>query len=518
MSSRTLDSESGNHTLRRFNGDFVRQMEAMPSPGSTSNSPDKIEVPFASNGDDEFEVQFRERDDPENPKTFSELKKWTIMVIVSLSSASVACDSAIYTATYTQITTEFHCSELMATVGLSTFILGMGISPLFLSPLSEFYGRRPIYVISLLFSVIWLIVCVFAKNVQTIIIARLLGGLSGAAFLSVAGANAGDLFEHHELQLPMTIYSGIQFMGPEMGPIIGGFINYYATWHWTYYFMLIWTSIGLIATVFFVPETYRPVVLRLRVEKLRKEKNDHRYHIRSDFVPKGTVLNTVLRSLLRPFKMLVLEPMCLCLCLHSAVLLGILYLFFGAFPLVFANNHGFNLWQVGLTFLGLAVGILCGIATTSYWQSQYLRFIEKAKRTENDDGKGQPEFRLPQVIAGAVLVPVGLFFFGFTTYETVHYIVPIIASGVFGMGIFLSFSGTWTFLVDAYPLYAASGLAANSFTRSCFGAIFPLFGIQMYNKLGYDWATAVLAFITLAMVPFPYGKGLRRRSRFALAN
>lgn len=78
---------------------------------------------------------------------------------------------------------------------------------------------------------VWLIVCAVAKNIQTTIIARLLGGLSGAAFLSVAGANAGDLFEKNELQLPMTIYSGIQFMGPEMGPIIGGFINYNTSWY-----------------------------------------------------------------------------------------------------------------------------------------------------------------------------------------------------------------------------------------------------------------------------------------------
>ncbi|KAF8848303.1 MFS general substrate transporter, partial [Acephala macrosclerotiorum] len=210
------------------------------------------------------------RDDLGGPRDFSEFSKWTIMVIISLSSASVACDSAVNTASYHQIRTEFHCLELMATAGLSSFILGIGISPLFLSPLSEFYGRRPIYLVSLVFSVIWLIVCAVAENMQTIIVARLSGGLSGASFLSVAGANAGNLFEHNELQLLMTIYSGIQFMGPEVSPIIGGFINYYTTWHWTYYFMLIWASTGLIAIVFFVPETCEPVILRFKAEKLKR--------------------------------------------------------------------------------------------------------------------------------------------------------------------------------------------------------------------------------------------------------
>ena len=183
----------------------------------------------------------------------------------------------------------------------------------------------------------------------------------------------------------MTIYSGIQFMGPELGPIVGGFINYYSSWHWTFYFMLIWTGTALVATILFVPETYRPVILRRRVEKLRKEK-DHRYHVGRDLTPEGSVLKTIMLSFLRPLQMLILEPMRLNLCLHSAFLFRILYLFFWAFPLVFTTNHGFNLWQVGLTFLGLAIGILCGIATTPHWQKPYLRSIEKGKESHAEDG------------------------------------------------------------------------------------------------------------------------------------
>jgi MFS family permease len=96
--------------------------------------------------------------------------------------------------------------------------------------LVKFYGRRPIYIISLTFSIIWLVLCAVAKNIQTMIVGRLMGGLSGAAFLSVAGASVGDLFDHNGLQFPMIMYSGIQFMGPELGPIIGGFVNYYTSW------------------------------------------------------------------------------------------------------------------------------------------------------------------------------------------------------------------------------------------------------------------------------------------------
>lgn len=87
----------------------------------------------------------------------------------------------------------------------------------------------------------------------------------------------------------------------------------------------------------------------------------------------------------------------------------------------------------------------------------------------------------------------------------------------------LAFTGVFTFLVDAYPLYAASALASNALIRCTFAAAFPLFGVQMYEKLGYQWATALLAFLTLAMLPFPYlffmyGKRIRGQSKFATSS
>lgn len=91
--------------------------------------------------------------------------------------------------------------------------------------------------------------------------------------------------------------------------------------------------------------------------------------------------------------------------------------------------------------------------------------------------------------------------------------------------MFFVFSSVWTFLVAAYPNYAASAMAANTFTRCMFAGAFPLFGDQskfipatatqdyslyanhlwyiVYEKLGYQWASSLLAFVAVAMMPFP---------------
>lgn len=157
-----------------------------------------------------------------------------------------------------------------------------------------------------------------------------------------------------------------------------------------------------------VPETYHPVLLRHKAAKLRKDTGDQRWKAPIE-VMQRSILQTILRSCYRPFLLLTLEPMVLNLCLFSAILLGVLYLFFGAFEIVFTNNHGFELWQVGLSFTGLLVGQLVAISTDSFWHNNYLRLIRKKEAEDGEPGGSEPEFRLPPAIAGGVLVPIGLF-------------------------------------------------------------------------------------------------------------
>lgn len=72
---------------------------------------------------------------------------------------------------------------------------------------NQFYGRRPIYVVSTFLFAIWIIPCAVASNITTIIVARFFGGFAGSAFLSVAGGTVGDMFTSGTLQKPMMLYT-----------------------------------------------------------------------------------------------------------------------------------------------------------------------------------------------------------------------------------------------------------------------------------------------------------------------
>ena len=171
------------------------------------------------------------------------------------------------------------------------------------------------------------------------------------------------------------------------------------------------------------------------------------------------------------------EPICLLLCIYTAFLLSILYLFFEAFPLVFMTNHDFPLQFVGLSFMGLGIGEFGGMIISRPIISALTSWFLRGKNREEELKK--PEFRLIPAMLGSVLVPIGMFWFAFTGYRSVPWIVPILAGIPFGWGVVLVFSSVFNYLVDAYRDWSASAMAANTFLRCVMAAGFPLFSVQV---------------------------------------
>lgn len=446
--------------------DADSQNPPSPSSHAESRASDGSGGPVITrtNTKDPFEVQFdRATDDPWDPRGMSTPRKWLIVALSSSGSFCVTFASSVYTSTYAQMTAEFACSHLVATLGLSTFVLGIALGPMW-SPLSEFYGRRPIYLSAFAAFTLFVVPCAVATNIQTVIVTRFFQGLSGSAFLSVSGGTVGDLFRPDKMQYPMTLFTVSPFLGPGVGPLVGGFVNSNLNWRWTHYIMIIWASLMFLAIYFVVPETYRkylyyttsvgewesfclltiitdPVVLRQKAKSIRKQSGDARWQApieKDQALANKSVVRTVGAALLRPFEILAFEPMALVLDIYSALILGILYLFFGAFPLVFEGVYGLNLWQTGLTFLGMLLGMCAGALTSGVWGRVRLGLIARDARRRGvgvGEGKSEPEYRLPSVMVGSALVTTGLFWFAWTTFSWVHWIVPIIGSFIFGVGV-----------------------------------------------------------------------------------
>ena len=131
-----------------------------------------------------------------------------------------------------------------------------------------------------------------------------------------------------------------------------------------------------------------------------------------------------------------------------------------------------------------------------------------------------PEGRLYFACLEAALLPVGLFWFGWSSGSDISWVSPVVALGVAQVGIFSIYLAVFNYLADTYHRLASSAIACQSFCRNMLAAIFPLFTNVMYKKLGFPAASSLLGGVAalLTVVPWVlvfYGEKIRRRSRVA---
>lgn len=409
---------------------------------------------------------------------------------------------------------DFGVNRELAVAGLSLFVVGFAVGPLFWAPLSELYGRQLIFFFSFGAFTAFNAATTAATNIQSVLVLRFLAGSFGSSPLTNAGAVVADMFEAKERGLALCLFSVAPFMGPVLGPVAGGFLGAATSWKWIEGLMAIFSGTMWLLGALSIPETYAPVILRKRAATLSQTTGaPHRSKIDHD---RGrTPLRKVLRtSLLRPWALLLCEPIVLLLSLYLAIVYGILYMLFGAYPIVYQQHRGWAPGVAGLPFLGVAVGMaLAALYNACYDNARYLR----AARTS---GHAPPETRLPACIVGGAALPVGLFWFAWTNGRGVPWPASVAAGVPFGFGMVLVFMGAINYLVDAYSVFAASVLAGSSVLRSLFGAAFPLFTAQMYGRLGIHWASTLAAFLSLLCLPFPwlfyrYGREVRVRCKYS---
>lgn len=443
-------------------------------------------------------------------------KKWTILSVIFVVQMSMNFNTGVYSNAVPGLTEEFHISEQAARVGQCVFLVAYAFGCELWAPWSEEFGRWPIMQLSLFLVNIWQIPCALAPNFGTIVVCRVLGGLSSAGGSVTLGMTA-DMWEPDDQGFAVAYVVLSSVGGSTIGPVFGGFIGQYLTWPWVFWIQLIVGGVTQALHFFLVPET-RSTILIDREAK-RRRKTGLEVYGPNELKQPRLDLHEVLKLWRRPFEMFLREPIVLFLSLLSGFSDALIFVFTESFTLVFSQWHMSTL-AIGLTFCAILIGYILA----------YLIFLPDVHRQitlrkKQGPGSRLAERRLLLLLFIAPLEPIGLLGFAWTSMgPPIPWIAPCIFACLIAMANYAIYMATIDYMVAAYGPYSASATGGNGFARDFLAGIATMYSTPMYQNMGgkfhLQWASTLLGcvgFLVLIPIYVFYWKGpeIRKKSRFA---
>ncbi|KAM0282796.1 hypothetical protein ACHAQH_002800 [Verticillium albo-atrum] len=522
-----------------------------------------------------------------SPLQWPQHRKYLVLALSCIASFLTAYTSGSYSPPVAAMAEDLGSSNIAMIAGITTFCIGFAFSPMVLAPISEIYGRRLVLVPSGVLYVAFQAVCSVMPNLAGMLIARLFVGIGGAVFSSVIGGIIADMWTKETRNTPMALFSGFVLAGTGAGPLCGAIMmnridNKTLAWKWVFWHQVIVDAVLVVCLIFFLNESRGSVLLSRKAKVLNRwyEELEHAgvYGVRfeepeflsesSDMTmsesdeklpdrrwtgpdqtaqavttrlrwlvkedeERASIAQLMKTSLIRPFHLLVAEPVVFFFSLWCAFAWAVLYCTFGTIPLAFSRARGMDMEQSGYFFGSMIVGACVGTIVGIYqdrllalpqWRadspvethSKFWLFMRRHFPAES------PESRLYFTCITATLLPAGLFLFGFTVGSEYHWIAPAFGIGFATWGIYSVYLATFNYFADIYHKYASSALAAQSFCRNLLGGAFPLVTGALFRNLGEARAGALLGGIATALTVIPwalvlFGQRIRSRSKFAIA-
>ncbi|KAL2846644.1 major facilitator superfamily domain-containing protein [Aspergillus pseudoustus] len=453
--------------------------------------------------------------------SFSTWKKWTILTVIFTVQMSMNFNSSVYSNAVSGLVEEFHISEQAARIGgQMSFLILYAFGCEIWAPWSEEFGRWPILQLSMTLMNIWQLPCALAKNFETMVVGRVLGGISLAGGSVTLGMTA-DLYEANEQGWAVAFVVLSSVGGTTIGPFFGGFLEGYgAHWRWVFWVQLIFGGVTQLMHFFLVSETRSTILIDREAKRRRKSGEDPNIYGPNELKSPRLEFKDVLRIWIRPFEMFLREPIVLFLSLLSGFSDALIFTCIESFTLVF-EQWGFGPLQVGFCFGTILIGYLMAylIWLPDIWRQQSIR-------KEHGEAARLPERRLLILLYLAPLEAIGLFGFAWTTMgpEYNHWIVPHVFILLVAIANYAIYGYTVDYMIAAYGPYSASATGGNGFARDFLAGVSAVYATPMYTQIGgrlhLQWASTILGvlavFVTIPIYIF-YWKGpqIREKSKFA---
>lgn len=411
-----------------------------------------------------------------------------------------------------QILASLHSNHgIFLTLLVSVWELGEAFGPLFIGPLSETYGRLPIYHTTNILFIIFSIACAVSSNINMLLAFRFLNGM-GVAAISLNSSVVGDMFIQEERAGIQALINLPALTGLAIAPIVGGYVSENLGWRWVYWLGAIIGGLCEVSFVILFRESYKVKILEQKASRQRRETGNTNF--RSIYASESKSSSEIFaEAIVRPAKILILSPIVLVMSLYAAIIFGVQYLIMTTMTVVFEENYNMSEGTAGLMFLGRGIGSTIGIIVCRFTMNRYI-----VKKKATSEGM-KPEHRLPPMVFGSISMPLGLLLYGWSAEYRLPWIVPVIGTALVAVGLSVTNISLYSYLVDAFAIYAASAVSACVMASCIAGALLPMAGPSLYAHLGVGWGTSVLAFISMIFIPVPiflmkYGERARKNSKF----
>ncbi|KAJ1927607.1 hypothetical protein IWQ60_002786 [Tieghemiomyces parasiticus] len=446
--------------------------------------------------------------DPVVYTVFTPLQKAYFAAVISLGGAITPLSTSIYLPDIEDFSADLGIDDVQFRISISAFFIGAALGPLVWGPLSDASGRKRIFTISFLLAIVACVGLALTQDFNLVLLFRFLQAFGSSSAMTVGTGSICDLYDKEQRGLALGLFHVGTFMGPALGPLLGGYFDQTVGWRWSFWFLTILCVVFWFLITFTVPETHRRLVART-------------YHANLRNLPAVPTLHAL--NPFRPFRYL-RYPHVATTVINITVVYGALYCVNDSIPEDFHRLYDLAPVSLGLVFLGLSLGnilgsLVSGKLTDYMWRRSNQSNADLIRQfglygNFGDPGAtkspfvdfpsaacesfcSRPEYRLQSGLYFSWLVPTTLMFYGLFLYYELPLGVVILVQVFFGYGVNHVYTSYASFLADVFASNTATITALYNCTRYLYSAI-----AIVVEGVVEDRFNTLVAFLPLAVISF----------------
>ncbi|KAK4945756.1 hypothetical protein LTR10_015104 [Elasticomyces elasticus] len=468
--------------------------------------------------------------DPDDPLNWSKRRKAlsTVSMCVYITMTGLACSAVYSILVPISHDTGLTINDLNAGTGYQYLAFGWGC--LIWQPAAQTFGKRPIYLISLLMTMAVTVSVPYVRTPGSWMALKILQGFVGAPIESLGEISISDVYFSHQRGSYMAIYALTLYTAGFLASVFAGFINDGLGWRWVQYRCAIWVAMGFVFCFFFMEETnyHRHSILNDEAQlasaathanpdsetQIHQSKSPgldeihHTEQVHSDsqyqrksylakmkMFEKRRPLKHFWFGVMRPLKLMTFPVIAYCGFNYGASLIWYNILNATASLILSGAPYNFPASMVGLTYLSPIIGVFIGS-----FISGKLGDILILRLARRNKGIWESEHRMWLYLILALVVPFSLILWGVGAAHGIHWFGLVFAMAVTGVSVSIGAQLALSYCIDTYKDLGADAIVSVVCIRNTMSFAIGYGVTPWVVNMGYQNAFLVAAFAGLAQV------------------